>query len=58
MGEFKFLRGFIEEFQNVQNQNRLNMPVQYEPMRVNRFLVTFPESFNISPYFVRMVNRP
>jgi hypothetical protein len=59
MKDFKFLRGFIKEFQNTQNQNRFIPPgIQYEPMRVNRFLVTFPESFNISPYFVRMVDRP
>ena len=58
MRDFKFLRGFIEEFQNVQNQNRFNPPTHFEPMRTNRFLVTFPESFNISPYFVRMVSRP
>lgn len=58
MGEFKFLRGFKEEVQNVQHQNVTTIPIPYEPMRVNRFLVTFPESFNISPYFVRMANRP
>ncbi len=58
MGEFKFLKGYIKENQDVQNQNRFNVPIRFEPMRVNRFLVTFPESFNISPYFVRMVNRP
>jgi hypothetical protein len=55
MKDFKLLRGSIEEFQN---QNRFIPPVQYEPMRVNRFLVTFPECFNISPYLVRMVDRP
>jgi hypothetical protein len=61
MKEFKFLRGFIEEFQNTQNQNRFipeGIPFPYEPMRTNRFIVIFPETFNISPYFVRMVNRP
>lgn len=59
MKDFKLLRGLIEEIQNTQNTNRFIPPgIQYEPMRVNRFLVTFPESFNILPYFVRMVNRP
>ena len=59
MKDFKFLRGFIEEFQNTQNQNGfIPLGFPFEPMRVNRFLVTFPGSFNISPYFVRMTNRP
>ncbi len=59
MKDFKLLRGSIKEFQNTQNQNRfIPLSIQYEPMIMNRFLVTFPGSFNISPYFVRMVNRP
>lgn len=59
MNEFKFLRGFVEEFQNTQQQhNVVGIPPPFEPMRRNRFLVTFPESFNISPYFVHQVNRP
>lgn len=61
MSKFKLLRGFtnqphqVTDERPIQQQNRI--PV-FEPMRVNRFLVTFPQSFNIPQYFVRMASRP
>jgi len=58
MKGFKLLSGFNKRPQRNQNEDGLSIPIQYEPMRTNRFLVTFPGSFNISPYFVRQTNRP
>lgn len=60
MKNFKLLSGFIKKFQTNQIENRTDIPtpIPFEPMRVNRFLVTFPGSFNISPYFVRQTDRP
>lgn len=61
MSKFKLLRGFTNQPQQVSdetpNQQQNRIPV-FEPMRVNRFLVTFPQSFNIPQYFVRMASRP
>lgn len=34
------------------------VPTAYEPMRRNRFLVNFPEEFNIPEQFVSSVSRP
>ena len=60
MSDFKFIRGYKDESQVEQPTNRQVLPtnISYEPMRVNRFLVIFPESFNISPYFIRSTRRP
>lgn len=60
MGDFKFIRGYKDESQIEQPTNRQVLPTNlaYEPMRVNRFFVIFPESFNISPYFIRSTRRP
>lgn len=61
MNNFKLLKGYtnqphhVRDERPIQQENRI--PV-FEPMRSNRFLVTFPQIFNISPYFVRMASRP
>lgn len=60
MSNFKFIQGYKDEPQVEQPENRRGLltNIAYEPMRVNRFLVIFPESFNISPYFIRSTSRP
>lgn len=62
MGEFKLLRGYSRpEPQIVVNQNLLSAGFRippFEPMRQNRFLITFPENFGIPPsYLVRSASR-
>lgn len=44
----------------MENQMRQinNVPLPYEPMRQNRYLVRFPEEFGISEYFVKSTSRP
>jgi hypothetical protein len=34
------------------------VPTSFEPLRQNRFLMTFPPEFNIPEYFVKNVTRP
>ena len=61
MSNFKLLRGYDDKpsriTDNNSHQNGIFIPA-FEPMRQNRFLVIFPEVFNISPYLVRMASRP
>jgi hypothetical protein len=61
MSNFKLFRGYLDEpgrmTDNNSNQNGVFIPA-FEPMRQNRFLIIFPEIFNISPYLVRMASRP
>lgn len=54
MKNFKLLRGEKKTRQRIGEL----VPIQYEPMRMNRYLITFPESFNISPYLVRNFTTP
>jgi hypothetical protein len=60
MSNFKLFRGYLDEpgrmTDNNSNQNGVFIPA-FEPMRQNRFLIIFPEIFNISPYLVRMASR-
>jgi hypothetical protein len=61
MSNFKLFRGYVDKpgqvVDNTPRQNGVFIPA-FEPMRQNRFLVTFPEIFNISPYLVKMTSRP
>jgi hypothetical protein len=60
MSNFKLFRGYVDKpgrNNDDPRQNGTGFPV-FEPMRQNRFLVIFPEVFNISPYLVRMTSRP
>jgi hypothetical protein len=61
MSNYKLLRGYDDKpsriTDNNSHQNGIFIPA-FEPMRQNRFLVNFPEIFNISPYLVRMTSRP
>ena len=61
MSNFKLFRGYVDKpgqiTDNNPHQNGVFIPA-FEPMRQNRFLVIFPEVFNISPYLVRMASRP
>ena len=61
MSNFKLFRGYLDEpgrmTDNNSNQNGVFIQA-FEPMRQNRFLIIFPEIFNISPYLVRMASRP
>lgn len=66
MGNFKFFRGINNEI------NQMNVPVganenpirpgfnlqPFEPMRENRYLVTFPDEFQINNTFVKSTSRP
>lgn len=54
MKNFKLLRGEKKTRQRIGEP----VPIQYEPMQTYRYLVTFPESFNISPYLVRNFTTP
>jgi hypothetical protein len=72
MGRFKLLREIsspeIPQPQMDVNSQQLlrfthttmvsNMPLQYEPMRQNRFLIVFPENTNIPSHLVRSGCRP
>lgn len=63
MGEFKILRGYPrpEPLINV-NPNLIRPGFRippFEPMRQNRFLITFPENLGLPPsYLVRSASRP
>lgn len=61
--DFKFLRGSkleLSEEPMVMDEPISDhiTPFMYEPMRVNRFLLTLPQELNIEPFFVRGVNGP
>lgn len=60
MKKFKLLKGFTGRQIEVReiNEPTFDIPVQFEPMRQNRFNVKFPEEFQIPDYFVRMSSRP
>lgn len=36
----------------------IKLPSQYEPKVSNRFIVEFPEHFNMPPYFIQSVTKP
>lgn len=49
----------IEQLVNVNERYRFpNIQMAYEPIRTNRFVVTFPDVFNIPEYVVSSVNLP
>ena len=68
--EFKFLRGYVNVntphtdpaghmvgiMEN--NPRYLNVPLFHEPMRQNRYLVHFPEEYQIQPWMVKSTSRP
>ena len=67
--EFKFLRGYVK-LNTPHNDpaghpgvpgivpRHFNMPIAYEPMRQNRYLVYFPEEYEIQPWMVKSTSRP
>lgn len=59
---YKLLRGYSNNIigRNLDEEStqRLNRTTIFEPMRANRYLVTFPQSFNIPSYFIRTATRP
>jgi hypothetical protein len=63
--DFKFFRSYTPQV-NRPHVAQPQIPIQYnprgvfqyEPMRVNRFLLTLPQELNIEPFFVRAVNGP
>lgn len=53
----KQLSLLIEQFNNMLIMENLNTS-QYEPKRIDRFLVEFPERFNIELWAVQKINKP
>lgn len=53
MNIFKFFYGYIED----KGITHIT-PFLYEPMRQNRFIVNFPNEFQIEPFYVRSVSCP
>lgn len=53
MNIFKFFCGYIED----KGITHIT-PFLYEPMRQNRFIVYFPNEFQIEPFYVRSVSGP
>ena len=59
MKQFKFLSENSRHLESAIGFNTFRpAPTQYEPMRRNRFLVNFPEEFNIPEQFVSSVSTP
>lgn len=58
MKNFKLLRGDGSRSLTQSPPRFIPPATQYEPMRQNRFVVTFPESLNIPSYFIRNTSRP
>ena len=58
--DFKFFRGFKKIY--TEHHPIGNQPVilqnPYEPMRQNRYLVQFPEEYQIQPWMVKSTSRP
>jgi len=46
------------KFKRFNENEALNLPVGYEPIRTNRFKFTFPEVIGINQWSVRAVTRP
>lgn len=39
-------------------EEKKTLPVEYEPMRKNRFLVKFPDEFKLEEWYTESINRP
>lgn len=44
---------------NIKNSDKITQfPIQYEPKRLNRFITTFPEEFELPSWAVLRINKP